>query len=353
MQEVMLVFLRCPVCRESLQVHIISTFEKKFKTGSKTIVKSGVLICSCDFLFPIIDSVPRMLIESFMEHEDFLQKHVTGFFRIKANLLNKYKDLIQSAENRNKKTKSSFSFEWNLLKGEKQNIWRLNKEEYKTQLFNELDLPEPSLQDKLAIDVGCGHGRSAILLSDVCGIVIGMDLGLSVIKACGDNVAENCHFIQADLHQPPFANHIFDIVYSSGVLHHTPDTKNAFRIVSQLVKRGGVYCVWLYKPYNNRLHKSVIDFRKITTHLPLRFQFWLYRIFLVPVHKFISWLRHRKPKSWREIMIELFDSFTPVYRFEHQPEEVEVWFSENEFIDIKITTINNIGFSMKGCRRLK
>src|SRR4030095_5144477 len=292
MQEEALKFLNCPVCKERLRLHRIQTNKKKFKTFDKTVIETGVLYCSCGFFFPIIESVPRMLLESFFDHEHFCQQNIPDFLSVKQKLLEKYGKLIETAKKRNKQTKASFSLEWNLLKGAREvNVWHLSKEEYKTQLFNELDLPAQSFKNKFAIDVGCGHGRSTLLLAGKCEKAIGVDLGLSVVKACADNTSENCHFIQADLHHLPFADHSFDIVYSSGVLHHTPDTGMAFKVVGHLVKNEGTYCVWLYRPNNSRMHRAIIWFRKITVHLPLRLQFLVYGIFLVPLRKLISLIK--------------------------------------------------------------
>ena len=351
MQQSLLELLRCSACKERLQVQVIKTAEKKFRMANRVIVETGILSCSCGFLFPIVESVPRMLVESFIDHKNFLRQHVPGFLSARQKLFERYGDLIKAAQKRNKQTKASFSLEWNLLKGDEQvNIWHLTNEEYKTQLFHELDLPANSFKNELAIDVGCGHGRSTLLLGEKCEAAIGVDLGLSVVKACMDNLSDNCHFIQADLHHLPFADHSFDLVYSSGVLHHTPDTGKAFAVVSRLVSNRGTYCVWLYKPNPNRMHKIILWLRKITVHLPVRLQFWLYLIFFVPLYKFISLIKGREPGSWREIMIELLDSFSPRYRFEHEPEEVGFWFTIAGFTNIKTTTVNNLGFSIKGVR---
>jgi len=351
MQEDLLKFLSCPVCKKRLLLRRIQTNKKKFDTCDKLNIETGILGCSCGFLFPIIESVPRMLLESFIDHENFLLENSPGFGGIKAKLLQEYGDLIETAQKRNKQTKASFSLEWSLIKGEQQiNVWQLTKEEYTVQLFNELDLPAQFFEKKLAIDVGCGHGRSTVLLGEKCETAIGVDLGSAVLKAYADNTSENCHFIQADLHHLPFTDDSFDIVYSSGVLHHTPDTRRAFATVSHLVINKGTYCVWLYRHNNDRIHKTIVWFRKITVHLPLRLQFWIYLIFFVPLHKFISLIRGRRSRSWKEIMIELLDSFSPRYRFEHEPEEVSSWFTRDGFTDIKTTTKNDIGFSMKGTK---
>src|SRR6185369_11313043 len=126
MQEEALKFLNCPVCKEKLRLQGIQTSKKKFETFDKTVIETGVLFCLCGFFFPIIESVPRMLLESFIDHERFCQENVPDFLSVKQKLLDKYGELIEIAQKRNKQTKASFSLEWNLLKGTRQvNVWHL------------------------------------------------------------------------------------------------------------------------------------------------------------------------------------------------------------------------------------
>jgi SAM-dependent methyltransferase len=44
----------------------------------------------------------------------------------------------------------------------------------------------------------------------------------------------------------PFRSETFDVVYSNGVLHHTPDTAGAIREVHRVLRPGGIAKIMLY-----------------------------------------------------------------------------------------------------------
>lgn len=50
----------------------------------------------------------------------------------------------------------------------------------------------------------------------------------------------------SDGEQLPFRDESFDVVYSNGVLHHTPDTAGAIREVHRVLRPGGTAKIMLY-----------------------------------------------------------------------------------------------------------
>ncbi len=54
----------------------------------------------------------------------------------------------------------------------------------------------------------------------------------------------------ADAESLPFDDNSFDIVYSWGVLHHSPDTPQAFREVHRVLRPGGTTRIMIYHKYS-------------------------------------------------------------------------------------------------------
>jgi arsenite methyltransferase len=49
------------------------------------------------------------------------------------------------------------------------------------------------------------------------------------------------------LTRPPFRTGIFDFIISEGVLHHTPDTRQAFQALVPLLAPGGEFAFYVYR----------------------------------------------------------------------------------------------------------
>jgi ubiquinone/menaquinone biosynthesis C-methylase UbiE len=102
---------------------------------------------------------------------------------------------------------------------------------------------------KNVLEVGCGAGSDLLRFVKAGVRTTGIDLSprsASLAKTrlrlydCQGNV------LIADAEQLPFKTDSFDLVYSWGVLHHTPDTQQAIKEVYRVTKPGGEICVMLY-----------------------------------------------------------------------------------------------------------
>jgi SAM-dependent methyltransferase len=103
----------------------------------------------------------------------------------------------------------------------------------------------------LILDAGCGSGFTAGLLFGEqlkSYAYVGADISRAVDLA-RDTIAPfagESLFIQSDLMRLPFEPGTFDLVYSEGVLHHTPSTEAAVLKTAELVKPGGVLAFYVY-----------------------------------------------------------------------------------------------------------
>lgn len=146
--------------------------------------------------------------------------------------------------------------------------------------------------------------------------------------------------------EPPFAPGVFDVIYSGGVLHHTPDSRQALRQIVKTLAPGGRIFIWLYWRVPGRLETVRKALRRAMAPLPL----WAKRGLVAPITT-VSMLHHpRAELTWRERRVIDLDYFTPKYRWEHTPEEVAEWFAELELERIECTDRVRDGFGVVGVR---
>ncbi|HEY7066207.1 MAG TPA: methyltransferase domain-containing protein [Chloroflexota bacterium] len=114
---------------------------------------------------------------------------------------------------------------------------------------------------KSVLDAGCGAGRHVALAADFgAAHVVGLDLSAAVDVA--HQVTRDLpavDIVQGDLMQPPIEDGAFDLIYSIGVIHHTPSPAQAIRALARCVRPGGTLHVWCYGYEGNRLVRWVLD----------------------------------------------------------------------------------------------
>lgn len=165
-------------------------------------------------------------------------------------------------------TKKAFELQWKKF-GTSNKIYGRTKEQQKQYFFNEFSASEiipEYFKDKLVVEGGCGHGTFIEFLAELGAEVIGLDLGMGVeiaYKRCKH--LPTAHIIQTNIMNPPLKRGHFDYVYSTGVIHHTPDTRTAFRSLARLVKPGGYYAIWVYPKESWAWEVTSWSVRYITT----------------------------------------------------------------------------------------
>ena len=196
---------------------------------------------------------------------------------------------------------------------------------------------------RLVLDAGVGAGRFAEVAASKGAEVVGVDL-TEAIDAAADNLAgyDNVNLVQADIFALPFRPGSFDLAYSVGVLHHTPDPATAFRRLADLVKPDGDLAVYLYER-NGLSHRASDQIRKLTTRLPPELMLALcalsipaYPLYRAPLLGGLLQLLCpiALMPGWKDRWLGTFDWYTPEYQWKLRYPEVMRWFRECGFNDL-------------------
>jgi SAM-dependent methyltransferase len=104
-------------------------------------------------------------------------------------------------------------------------------------------------KDKDVLEIGTGLGTDFVRFGRAGARLHGVDLTEASIELVGRRLALEgltADLRQGDAESLPYENASFDLVYSWGVLHHTPDTDQALREVRRVLRPGGEARLMLY-----------------------------------------------------------------------------------------------------------
>jgi ubiquinone/menaquinone biosynthesis C-methylase UbiE len=95
------------------------------------------------------------------------------------------------------------------------------------------------------LDVGCGSGLFFQNVADKSGLVVGVDLSLELLKKANAQAkkSQNTFVVQADADHLPFADDVFDAVFSFTVLQNMPKPPKSLIEWKRIVKHGGLMVV--------------------------------------------------------------------------------------------------------------
>lgn len=328
MRSWLLDILCCPHCRQELILEIFSAQGED--------IESGVLKSGCGRSFPVIGFIPRFLPEA----------SLNGKNHTKLN------------------NRKAFEFEWlnyDVTMGNEKDIF-----------LDETQIPAKEWPGKLALDAGCGMGRYTAEALKLEAKVIGLDLGLNIERSYQRLKGfPGFQAVQADLMRLPFKPDYFDIVYSLGVLHHTPQASQAFHNLARLVKKNGMLSVWVYgragkyrdfitnpfrpdrRRYAGLLMSPPLSYgywcavklrewlsdgiRLITTRLSHKVLLWFcYLLAAIGSMPLLKYGTFSVLLDWPARVWENFDWLSPYFQSHHTKEEVRAWFEKAGFSDLSI-----------------
>jgi SAM-dependent methyltransferase len=218
-----------------------------------------------------------------------------------------------------------FDYQWNNLPDKfiEYNYDRVNEFLKFTKLNS-----KKHIFNKYCLDAGCGNGRYTYAMMELgAKEVISYDISKEAIKKC-KTINKNC-FEKDLMYLDP--NPIYDFVLSWGVLHHTPNPREAFKRVASQVKKKGMFHVMFY-------------------HIDTQHQYEEGR-------KIWNKLSHDDKIQYCKEKIRLqggtlhgwWDAFNPTYNFGYSQKEIKKWFEEEGFHKIKLITKKNI--NMQGIKK--
>lgn len=169
--------------------------------------------------------------------------------------------------------------------------------------------------NRLILECGCGTGQLANFLSLNNNHVLGIDLSLSSLKLAIEHKQRNglrrVAFAQMNIFDLGVRDGAFDVVISSGVLHHTKDAREAFAAIVRKARPGGIVIVGLYNRY-------------------ARVPTWLRAQLIGLTGPRIDYVVRQRIRDPRKAAIWIKDQYYNPHETWHSIDEVLDWFRAND-----------------------
>jgi SAM-dependent methyltransferase len=161
--------------------------------------------------------------------------------------------------------------------GEALYLSRANRTAYEQQARTRYEL-EPFILDfarfsnyrgKEVLEIGVGLGADHQRFAEAGASLTGLDLTTRAVgHTCDrfDAFGLRSDLLVSDAEKLPFPDDTFDLVYSWGVLHHSPHTERAVAEVLRVLKPGGEAKIMIYHKY------SIVGFMLWVRYALLRFK---------------------------------------------------------------------------------
>ncbi|HTP13772.1 MAG TPA: methyltransferase domain-containing protein [Bacteroidota bacterium] len=136
-----------------------------------------------------------------------------------------------------------------LIPGSREFYEEVERYRYEAQPFMRRVMEFDGFRGKKLLEIGCGLGTDLLQFARGGALVTGVDLTPASIELVKKRFALYELPVRAqvaDAEHLPFSDNSFDVVYSFGVLHHTPNTQQALDEVYRVLKPGGRLMIMLY-----------------------------------------------------------------------------------------------------------
>lgn len=209
-------------------------------------IMSGSLNCgSCEQVFEIVRGIPRLILGELRKYDTAPAGEHDQHSQAKL------------------RTMHAFGYQWTTF---------IDNFGYFREIFLSFVRPflEPKdFSGKLVLEAGCGSGRPASVVSSFGAEVVAVDISSAVetVQSLTEQYAL-LHVVQADIYALPLRPR-FDMVYSVGVLQHTPDPARTLKQLAKIVSPATRIVLWVYG-IREWWYKPIDWLRGVTTRLPMR-----------------------------------------------------------------------------------
>ncbi len=143
---------------------------------------------------------------------------------------------------------------------------------YRTEWHIPLFIPFSETKGKDLLEIGCGNGADAVMFALQGANYTGIDLTQTAVDATRKHfeVMGLQGLFQVDnAENLSFDNESFDVVYSWGVLHHTPHPGKAIKEVFRVLKKGGKSIIMLYHKCSFNYYFRILLYMRLKVFLKI------------------------------------------------------------------------------------
>ena len=143
--------------------------------------------------------------------------------------------------------------------------WFMNRPKHNIKAANKIErlLEYVDYKEKQKfLEIGCGNGAACKHIAKKYNLnVTGMDVDPEQIQNAIDDIEknQNIQFFEGDSTNLKFSDNEYDIVYSSGVLHHINNWKRVLEEINRVLKPKGYYIFsdLAYSSFTARVFKNI------------------------------------------------------------------------------------------------